>query len=245
MSLKDLLSVPTYTVELPSNKEKISFRPFLVKEEKVLLIAKETKDIREVYNCIKTVLENCIVSPKNIDVNKLCYFDVEYLFLKLRSKSMGEMIEILVTDPETKQKFETQLDLEKVVITNFNKNKNKIKLNDSLAVEVQHPSFEDFMNISSKLIESKLESKDRIEFLLDVLTICLKKVYFRDSTVDCSTLDKTEIREFIDSLPKKEFDVLSETIEKFPKIEYQGSFTNPTTGKSFPVEVSDFTNFFT
>ena len=118
MSLKDLLSVPTYTVELPSNKEKISFRPFLVKEEKVLLIAKETKDIREVYNCIKTVLENCIVSPKNIDVNKLCYFDVEYLFLKLRSKSMGEMIEILVTDPETKQKFETQLDLEKVVITN-------------------------------------------------------------------------------------------------------------------------------
>jgi len=245
MSLKDLLSVPTYTVELPSNKEKISFRPFLVKEEKVLLIAKETKDIREVYNCIKTVLENCIVSPKNIDVNKLCYFDVEYLFLKLRSKSMGEMIEILVTDPETKQKFETQLDLEKVVITNFNKNKNKIKLNDTLAVEVQHPSFEDFMNISSKLIESKLESKDRIEFLLDVLTICLKKVYFRDSTVDCSTLDKTEIREFIDSLPKKEFDVLSETIEKFPKIEYQGSFTNPTTGKSFPVEVSDFTNFFT
>ena len=222
MSLKDLLSVPTYTVELPS-----------------------TKDIREVYNCIKTVLENCIVSPKNIDVNKLCYFDVEYLFLKLRSKSMGEMIEILVTDPETKQKFETQLDLEKVVITNFNKNKNKIKLNDTLAVEVQHPSFEDFMNISSKLIESKLESKDRIEFLLDVLTICLKKVYFRDSTVDCSTLDKTEIREFIDSLPKKEFDVLSETIEKFPKIEYQGSFTNPTTGKSFPVEVSDFTNFFT
>ena len=245
MSLKDLLSVPTYTVELPSNKEKISFRPFLVKEEKVLLIAKETKDIREVYNCIKTVLENCIVSPKNIDVNKLCYFDVEYLFLKLRSKSMGEMIEILVTDPETKQTFETPLDLEKVVITNFNKNKNKIKLNDTLAVEVQHPSFEDFMNISSKLIESKLESKDRIEFLLDVLTICLKKVYFRDSTVDCSTLDKTEIREFIDSLPKKEFDVLSETIEKFPKIEYQGSFTNPTTGKSFPVEVSDFTNFFT
>jgi hypothetical protein len=245
MSLKDLLSVPTYTVELPSNKEKISFRPFLVKEEKVLLIAKETKDIREVYNCIKTVLENCITSPKNIDVNKLCYFDVEYLFLKLRSKSMGEMIEILVTDPETKQKFETQLDLEKVVITNFSKNKNKIKLNDTLAVEVQHPSFQDFMNISSKLIESKLESKDRIEFLLDVLTVCLKKVYFKDSAVDCSTLDKTEIREFIDSLPKKEFDVLSETIENFPRIEYQGSFTNPTTGKSFPVEVSDFTNFFT
>jgi len=245
MSLKDLLSVPTYTVELPSNKEKISFRPFLVKEEKVLLIAKETKNIREVYNCIKTVLENCIVSPKNIDVNKLCYFDVEYLFLKLRSKSMGEMIEILVTDPETKQKFETQLDLEKVVITNINKNKNKIKLNDTLAVEVCHPSFEDFMNISSKLIESKLESKDRIEFLLDVLTVCLKKVYFKDSTVECASLDKTEIREFIDSLPKKEFDILSETIENFPKIEYQGSFTNPTTGKSFPVEVSDFTNFFT
>ena len=83
MSLKDLLSVPTYTVELPSNKEKISFRPFLVKEEKVLLIAKETKDIREVYNCIKTVLENCIVSPKNIDVNKLCYF-VE------KGKQLGE-----------------------------------------------------------------------------------------------------------------------------------------------------------
>jgi hypothetical protein len=158
---------------------------------------------------------------------------------------MGEMIEILVTDPETKQKFETQLDLEKVAITNFNKNKNKIKLNDSLGVEVQYPTFEDFMMISSKLIESKLESKDRIEFLLDILTICMKKVYFNDSTVDCSTLDKTEIREFIDSLPKKEFDVLSETVEKFPKIEYQGSFTNPTTGKSFPVEVSDFTNFFT
>jgi len=244
MSLKDLLSVPTYIISLPSEEKEVTIRPFLVKEEKVLLIAKETKDIKEVYNSVKTVLENCIVSP-NINVNKMCYFDAEFLFLKLRAKSMGELIEIMVTDPETNQKFETNLDLEKIVVTNIKKKNTKIKLNDNIAVELRYPTFEDFTNISSKLIKSKLESGDRIDFLLDILTICLNKVYFKDKpTINCSELDKQEIREFIDSLPKKEFDILSEELNAFPKIEYQGTFTNPVTNKSFPIEVKDFTNFF-
>jgi len=242
MSLKEFISVPNYTIVLPSNKQNIKIRPFLVKEEKTLLIAKESKNAKEVYDCIKTVVQNCIVTP-NIDVNKMCYFDVEYLFLKIRAKSMGEVIEILVTDPETTQKFETELNLENINVTSFNL-KNKIVLNENLAVEMKYPNYEDFTEISASLVDSRLQRKDRIDFLLNILSICINKVYFKDSIVDCKELEKQEIKDFIDSLPKKEFDLLSDCVNDFPKIEYQGQFTNPTTGKSFPVEVRDFTDFF-
>lgn len=243
MSLKDLISVPQYHVTLPSNNKEVVIRPFLVKEEKTLLIAKESKDAKEIYECIRNVVQNCIITPKNIDVNNLCYFDVEYLFLKIRAKSMGEMIDIIVTDPENGQKFDTQLNLDNIAVTNF-KLKNKIVLNENLALEMRYPTFSDFANISSYLIQSKLEKRDRIDFLLNLLTICISRVYFKDTIIECSTLDSLEIKEFIDTLPKKEFDILSECVENFPRIEYEGEFTNPVTGKSFPVEVRDFTDFF-
>lgn len=243
MSLKDFISVPNYTITLPSNNKSVTIRPFLVKEEKTLLIAKESKSAKEIYECIKTVVQNCIVSPQNTDVDKMCYFDVEYLFLKIRAKSMGEVIEILVTDPETNQKFDSQLNLDNIVVTDFNLKDKKI-LNDNLAVEMKYPSYSDFSQISSYLIDSKLQKKDRIDFLLNLLSVCMNKVYFKDSVVDCNSLDKKEIIEFIDSLPKKEFDLLTETVEDFPRIQYNGSFTNPVTGNSFPVEVRDFTDFF-
>ena len=245
MALKDLIAVPHYTLKLPSDGSSIEIRPFLVKEEKILLLAKETKDIKQVYNCIKSVLENCIVSPKNINVNKMCYFDVEYLFLKLRSKSMGEKIEVMVTDPDTQQKFETEIDLEKIYISNLDMKSKKLKLSDSLALEMKYPNFADFIDVSSTLLSNNLEdSGNRIEFILNVLTVCINKVYSGTTATDCSALPRKEIRDFIDTLPNKEFEILSEYINHFPKIEYSGKFKNPTTGNEFPVEVRDFTNFF-
>lgn len=244
MSLKNVLSIPTYSVKLPSTNKEYKIRPFLVKEEKVLLIAKESKDIKQIYDAIKDVLQNCIVSPKNIDVDKMCYFDVEYLFLQLRCKSMGEKIEILVTDPETKQKFETDMDLEKIYVANLNKKPTKIKLNDNLAVELKYPAFSDFIQISNDLINSAEKSSNRVLFIINVLSMCVDKVHTKEQTIDCSTLDPEEVKEFIDSLQKEEFEKLAVFLNDFPKMQYKGKFKNPTTGKEFPVEVSDFTNFF-
>ena len=113
MSLKNVVSLPEYKSVLPSGLN-VRYRPFVVKEEKILLMAKESKDFEHIYSCIKNVIKNCVIEPENIDVDKLSYFDVQQLFIYLRCKSMGESVQIRVTDPDTKQTFETELDLEKL-----------------------------------------------------------------------------------------------------------------------------------
>jgi len=237
MSLKNIVSLPEYKSTLPSGLV-VRYRPFVVKEEKILLMAKESKDMEQIYSCIKNVIKNCIIEPENLDIDKLPYFDVQQLFIHLRCKSMGESVQIRVKDPETKQSFETELDLEKIKITNITKKLQKIKLNENIAVEFRYPSFSDFLKISNKTDDVGLET------LLSVAGICVNKVFTKEETINCTELPHEEILEFINTLPKKEFEKFCEFFKSMPKISYNSSFKNPVTGKAFPVEVTDFTDFF-
>jgi hypothetical protein len=237
MSLKNVVSLPEYKSTLPSGLV-VRYRPFVVKEEKILLMAKESKDMEQIYSCIKNVIKNCVIEPENLDIDKLPYFDVQQLFIYLRCKSMGEAVQIRVKDPQTKQTFETELDLEKVKITNITKKLQKIKLNENLAVEFKYPSFSDFLKVSGK------GEVDSIETLLSVAAICVNKVFTKEQTISCTELPQDEILEFINTLPKKEFEKFCDFFKTMPKISYNSEFKNPVTGKSFPVEVTDFTDFF-
>jgi hypothetical protein len=241
MSLKNVVSLPEYKSTLPSGMV-VRYRPFVVKEEKILLMAKESKDMEQIYSCIKNVIKNCILEPQNIDVDKMSYFDVQQLFIYLRCKSMGEAVQIRVTDPQTKQTFETELDLEKVKIDNITSKIKKIKLNENLAIEFKYPSFNDFLKLSNnKKIETNTDS---INLVLSIAALCISKVFTKNETIDCVDLPQDEIIEFINSLPKKEFEKFIDFFNKMPKLVYKSDFKNPVTGKTFPVEVSDFTNFF-
>lgn len=239
--LKDLVKLPEYKTKLPSGLE-IKYRPFVVKEEKLLLIAKESKNEQEIYSCIRNIIKNCITEPENLNVDNLPYYDVQDIFIKLRCKSMGEVVQIRVTDPETKQSFETEMDLEKIKVVNLNKQKQTVKLNEDLAVEFKYPSFSEYASLN--LTNNKNISLDAVDIILKIASICVNKVYTKTQTVECSTLSKEEIYDFIDSLPKDEFIKFCEFFNGMPKMQYKSEFLNPVTGKKFPVEVSDFTNFF-
>ena len=129
IDLKNLVSLPTYTTTIPSTGKEVSFRPFVVKEEKVLLIALESKNDEQILSAMKSVFESCFKEKLNID--EMTYFDVEYLFIKLRMKSMGEVVEIMVRDPETKEKYDTEMKLENIKVLNLDtiKDNFNIKLN--------------------------------------------------------------------------------------------------------------------
>jgi hypothetical protein len=241
MSLKNIVSLPEYKSTLPSGLV-VKYRPFVVKEEKILLMAKESKDMEQIYSCIKNVIKNCIIEPQNLDIDKMSYFDVQQLFIYLRCKSMGESVQIRVTDPQTKQSFETELDLEKIKIENVNTKPKKVKLSEALAVEFKYPTFSDFIKLTNNNAISN--STESIDLILCISALCVNKVFTKDETIDCSDLSQQEIVEFINSLPKKEFEKFVEFFVKMPKLSYKSEFKNPTTGKVFPVEVMDFTNFF-
>jgi hypothetical protein len=241
MSLKNVVSLPEYKSTLPSGMN-VRYRPFVVKEEKILLMAKESKDMEQIYSCIKNVIKNCVIEPENIDVDKMSYFDVQQLFIYLRCKSMGEAVQIRVTDPQTKQTFETELDLEKVKIENITSKTKKVKLSDALAVEFKYPTFSDFLKISKN--NSVNNTTESVDMMLSISAICVSKVFTKNETLDCSELPQEEIIDFINSLPKKQFEKFVEFFTKMPKLSYKSEFKNPVTGKVFPVEVSDFTNFF-
>jgi hypothetical protein len=241
MSLKNVVSLPEYKSTLPSGMN-VRYRPFVVKEEKILLMAKESKDMEQIYSCIKNVIKNCVIEPENIDVDKMSYFDVQQLFIYLRCKSMGEAVQIRVTDPQTKQTFETELDLEKIKIENITSKTKKVKLSDALAVEFKYPTFSDFLKISKN--NSVNNTTESVDMMLSISAICVSKVFTKNETLDCSELPQEEIIDFINSLPKKQFEKFVEFFTKMPKLSYKSEFKNPVTGKVFPVEVSDFTNFF-
>jgi hypothetical protein len=241
MSLKDIVSLPEYTGKLPSGKE-VKFRPFVVKEEKLLLMAKESKDETIIYDCIKKIIKNCVIEPKNLDIDKMVYYDVQHLFVLLRCRSMGEAVQIQVTDPETKQIFQTEMDLEKIVLENMSENPKKIKLNNNLAIQFKYPKFLDFSKIK-KTNEIKTQL-DTIDVLLNFISITIDKVYTGDRTINCETEKQEDIVEFVNSLSKSEFEQLCEFFKNMPVMKYKSKFKNPITNKEFDVEVTDFSNFF-
>ena len=241
MSLKDIVTLPEYETTLPSGKQ-VKYRPFVVKEEKLLLLAKESNNEEQIYNCIKTIIKNCVIEPKNLDLDKMVYYDVQHLFVLLRCKSMGEAVQIRVTDPETKESFQTEMDLEKIVLENFDKKPQKIKLNDNLAVQFKYPNFMDFLKVKGTK-ETKINA-DKIDVLFNLIAITIDKVYTSTNTINCANEKQENIIEFINSLPKAEFEKLCSFFKNMPKMVYRNTFKNPMTQKEFPVEVSDFTTFF-
>lgn len=238
MSLSDLITLPEFTCKLPSGKE-IKYRPFVVKEEKILLMAKESKDLPQIFECIKKVIKNCVIEPKSFNPDSYAYFDIQQLFINLRCKSMGETVQIRVTDPETKQTFETELDLEKIKIINYQTKPPKVKLNNSIAIQYKYPTFSDFLKLSLS------EKNNSIDALLEVASLCVDKIFTQSKVVNCSDISQKEITEFINNLPKKEFNTFCDFFRTMPKLHYKNDFLNPVTGKTFPVEVSDFSSFFT
>jgi len=233
------ISTPIYELELPSNGQTIKYRPFLVKEEKVLVIALESEDTKQITNAIKTVIKNCI-ETKGIKVESLPTFDIEYLFLNIRGKSVGEEIEVNIICPDD---GETQVPL-KINVDDIKVQKNpdhnkQIKLDDSIMMEMKYPSLDQFIKSNFDL-----SSDNTIDQSFDLISSCIDKIYTEDEVWSTADVTKKELVEFLDQMNSIQFKEIEKFFETMPKLSHTIKVKNPVTEVESEVTLEGLSSFF-
>jgi hypothetical protein len=204
--------IPEYSLNLPSSGKEIKYRPFLVKEEKILLIAMESEDKKEITNATKRVIKNCIVGDINID--ELPTFDIEYIFLWLRGKAKGEKIDLKYTCPTCKNTVDIVFNIEDVKIDGVNKHDSKIKLNDTLGLALKYPT----IDLQEK-IES-LESETEIDKVFKTVLLCVDYIYDNEEIYPAKDHTEKEMNDFLESLTDKQFQEVAKFFETMPKLKH-------------------------
>jgi len=230
---------PTYELELPSTGKKVKYRPFLVKEEKLLVLALETENTKDISTAIKTVLKSCIQS-RGVKVENLPTFDIEYLFLNIRGKSVGEEVEVNLIAPDDEvTEVPVTIDIDDIKIQKSEEHNNKVKLDDSLIMEMKYPSLDQF-------IKSNFDFGDEVTMdqSFDLIASCIDKIYNEEevwSTADCT---KKEVKEFLEQMNSMQFKEIEKFFETMPKLSHSVTFTNPKTKVESTVVLEGLSSFF-
>tara|TARA_B100001939_G_scaffold198325_1_gene170585 strand:+ start:853 stop:1566 length:714 start_codon:yes stop_codon:yes gene_type:complete len=231
------MDLPTYELEIPSSKKKIKIRPFLVKEEKVLLLALESDDEKNIKQAVLNLLKACIQS--RVKVENLSTFDLEYIFLNIRAISVGEVVEILITcqdDEETKVKY--NLNLTDVSVIFPEGHTNKIMLNDNTGVIMKYPSFDDF-------VEGQFANKEYNEDgVIKIIANSIDQIFQDEEVYDESTTNKKEFIQFVESLTKEQLEKIQAFFESAPRLEHKFKVTNPKTGVESEYTLRGLQSFF-
>ena len=213
-------SYPVYNLTIPSLDKKIKFRPFLVKEEKSLLIAQQSEEIKVMVDTVKSIIKSCVLDP--IDIDSLAIFDVEYMFTQIRSKSVGETVDLIFTCAHCKEKnnkIKIEIDLTKIpMVTPPNHNK-KIQLEDNLGVIMRYPRIDALVKVD--------KGTDNVETNLEAVIDCIEAVYDDAEVFYTAEQTKEEILEFIDGLTKKQFDMIEDFFVSIPKFEQKIEYKCP------------------
>ena len=229
--------LPTYELEIPSNGKKIKYRPFVVKEEKLLLLAMESQDDKQIEDAMRQLLKGCIQSRVKID--DLAIFDLEYIFLNIRAVSVGEVVEMMLTcddDGETQVRY--NLNLTEVQVSKPEGHSNKIMLSDTMGVIMKYPSFEEFVKIS--IIGKNTTSDD----VVDIMARCVDQIFDGEDVYDSSTTSKKEFVEFIENLTNRQFENVQKFFEEAPVLKHEINFKNPNTGVENTIVIQGLSNFF-
>jgi hypothetical protein len=213
MALIDLLkkSTPKYQTKIPSTGKTVWFRPFIVKEEKILLMAQETGNESEVYKGIVEIVNNCYDGIE--DVGEMPIFDLEYLFLKLRSKSVQEFVTPILECPHTKENIKLNINLDDIVVKKFKEHKNNLKISDELIIQMKYPNINLF-------IDSNIENMQLMDFY-DLAVSCIDYIETKDSRLMASETPKEELKEFVDGMNKTQFDQIIQFFATMPRIEHE------------------------
>jgi hypothetical protein len=233
------VSTPTYELEIPSLKKKIKYRPFLVKEEKILIIAMESEDPKQISNAVKDVISNCIIT-RGVKVENLATFDIEYLFLNIRGKSVGENADVLITCPDDgKTKVPMSISLDDINIQQNEDHSRDIQLDDDFSIRMRYPSMNEF--IKNNFIKTTNVSVDDT---FDIICSCVEQVYNEEeswSTKDCT---KKELKEFIEQLSSKQYKKIEKFFETMPKLKHIIAVKNPNTGVESEIVMEGLSSFF-
>lgn len=226
---------PTFRVEIPSTKKQLLFRPFLVKEEKILLMAKTGNDGNEILSAIKQIVNNCC-EEKGFDVNRLTIYDLEYMFLKIRANSVGNIVELVFKDLEDQKDYKFQVDLNTVQVQYPKNANNKIAIDDTTGIIMRYPS--------AMLYDDKEFLSLGQDALFELMVRCIDKIYKGDEMFDASTYSKDKISEFIDDLDVKTFEKIQEFLNDAPTIRHTLTYRNEL-GHERKIELTTLTDFFT
>ena len=230
---------PTYELELPSTGKKIKYRPFLVKEEKLLVLALETENTKDISTAIKTVLKNCIQS-RGVKVENLPTFDIEFLFLNIRGKSVGEEVEVNLIAPDDEEtQVPVTINLDDIQIQKTEEHTNKVKLDDALTMEMKYPSLDQFIKSNFDFTEEV-----NMDQSFDLIASCIDKIYNEEevwSTADCT---KKEVKEFLEQMNSMQFKEIEKFFETMPKLSHSVTFKNPKTKVESTVVLEGLSSFF-
>ena len=233
------IATPTYELELPSTGQTINYRPFLVKEEKVLVIALESEDNKQITSAIKAVLKNCIIT-KGIKVESLPTFDIEFLFLNIRGKSVGEELEVNVICPDDeKTQVPVTIDLDDIKVQKNENHNNKIKIDDNVMMEMKYPSLDQFIKNNFDL-----DDKNAMEQSFDLIATSIDKIYTADEVWASADCTKKEMKEFLEGMNSQQFKDIESFFETMPKLSHTITVTNPKTKVKSDVVLEGLASFF-
>ncbi len=222
---------PTYNFTIPSTKKNVNVRPFTVQEEKILLMAKSSDKTEDIIASVKQIIRNCIIDP--VDVDQLATFDIEYLFVKLRSKSIGEVVDLVYKDPDTEEEIKFKINLEDVEVKYDPDHSNKIMLNNDVGVVMKYPTLNDVKQV-------EMESDDE-NSILNVLINCIDKIF--DDEKVYSDFSKDELIDFIDNLPIESMNEIKKFFDTMPVLIHNVTLTNKN-GDTREITLKGLNSFF-
>ena len=234
------INTPTFELVLPSNGKKIKYRPFLVREEKILIMALESEDMKQITDAVIQILSACILT-RGVKINDMSTFDIEYLFLNVRSKSVGETVEVNVTCPDDNEtSVSVNIDLDSIKLQKDKNHKNTIKLDDNLSMKLKYPSLKQF-------IESNFEASNpnnTIDSTLSVITSCIDMIYNDEESWSGSESSQKELEDFVENLNTKQFQMIEDFFTTMPKLSHKVKVKNPKTEVESTVILEGLAAFF-
>ena len=235
------IATPSYELELPSTGKTITYRPFLVKEEKLLVIALESEDTKQITNAIKAVIRACVLT-KGIKVETLPTFDIEYLFLNIRGKSVGEDLDVkLICPDDNETEVDVTISLDDIQIQKPEGHSNQIKLDNNLMMELKYPSLNEFIKNN---FDPNDTSKNPMDQSFDLIGSCINKIYNEDEVWVAADCSKKEINDFLDSMNSNQFKEVEKFFETMPKLSHTVKVKNPKTKVESDVVLEGLASFF-
>ena len=232
------ISTPTYDLTIPSSNRKIKYRPFLVKEEKILIIALESQDQKQIANAVKSILASCKLT-RGTKVDKLSTFDIEYLFLNVRGKSVGEQIEVMVTCPDDgKTQVPMSINIDSIKVQKNSEHNPDIKLDDTYTLKMRYPSLNEF-------IKTNFSAEDiKVDDTFDLIASCVDQVYSEEESWTQADCTKKELTDFIESLNSAQFKEIEKFFDTMPKLTHKVKVKNPNTKVESEIVIEGLQSFF-
>lgn len=237
------IATPTYELTLPSNKKQIKYRPFLVKEEKILILAMESGNFDEIVTAVKNTLKDCIIT-RGIKVDQLPSFDLEYLFLNIRAKSVGETVELTVTCPDDEQtQVDVKLNIDDVEVVVPKNHNSEVKVDDNITIKMKYPSLQEFIENNFDF-RNQNDSEETINKSFEIVASCIDMVYTKDDSWSSTEVTKKELVDWLETMDSNQFKGIEEFFDTMPKLSHTLKIVNPKTKKESEIVLEGLSSFF-